>query len=88
MHDYILWRGLVKLGTDIHSNITRLDNALDGLVVSLQNCEDSLADTKTQMETAQAKVNHPFPQEKEYKKKYLRLKEINALLNKGVVLYG
>jgi hypothetical protein len=71
----------VKLGTDIHGNITRLDNALEGLTASLQNCESSLADTKTQMESAQGEVDCPFKQEQEYKEKSLRLKEVNTLLN-------
>jgi hypothetical protein len=71
----------VKLGTDIHGNITRLDNALEGLTASLQNCESSLADTKTQMESAQGEIGRPFKQEQEYKEKSLRLKEVNTLLN-------
>ena len=54
---------------------------MEGLAASLQNCESSLADTKTQMETAQAEVNRPFPQEQEYREKSLRLQEVNALLN-------
>jgi hypothetical protein len=71
----------VKLGTDIHGNITRLDNALDGLAASLQNCESNLADTQAQLAAAKGEVDRPFPQEQEYKEKSLRLKEVNALLN-------
>ncbi|MDR1539022.1 MAG: hypothetical protein LBU32_13705 [Clostridiales bacterium] len=42
----------VKLGTDIHGNITRLDNALEGFEETIRRCENKLAETKTQMETA------------------------------------
>jgi len=71
----------VKLGSDIHGNITRLDNALEGLANSLQNCENSLTDTQTQLKSAQGEVLRPFPQEQEYLTKSMRLNELNALLN-------
>jgi hypothetical protein len=71
----------VTLGTDIHGNITRLDNALEGFAAKLKNCESSLAETKTQMESAQSEVNRPFPQEQTYQEKSKRLKEVNSLLN-------
>ena len=71
----------VTLGTDIHGNITRLDNALEGFAAKLENCESSLAETKTQMESAQDEVNRPFPQEQTYQEKSKRLKEVNSLLN-------
>ncbi|GHT83982.1 hypothetical protein FACS18947_0710 [Bacteroidia bacterium] len=71
----------VALGTDIHGNITRLDNVLEGFAAKLQNCEGQLSETKTQMASAQGEVSRPFKQEQEYKEKSLRLKEVNALLN-------
>jgi len=71
----------VKLGTDIHGNITRLDNALDGLANSLQNCENNLADTQKQLSSAQGEVSRVFPQEQEYADKSARLRELNSLLN-------
>ena len=71
----------VKLGTDIHGNITRLDNVLEGFAASLQSCENSLADTQEQMKAAQGEVLRPFPQEQEYMTKSMRLKEVNSLLN-------
>jgi hypothetical protein len=71
----------VSLGTDIHGNITRLDNAFEGFAAKLEACESNLADTKTQMETAQNEVNRPFPQEQAYQEKSKRLKEVNTLLN-------
>lgn len=71
----------VTLGTDIHGNITRLDNALGGFTDALQKCETNLTDTQTQMQAAQSEILRPFPQEQEYKDKSKRLNEVNSLLN-------
>jgi hypothetical protein len=71
----------VKLGTDIHGNITRLNNILEGLAASLKNCEERLSHTQAQLEAAKGEVDRPFPQEKEYAGKSARLKELNILLN-------
>jgi len=71
----------VDLGSDIHGNITRINNALEGLALSLQNCEGKLADAQTQLKSAQGEVLRPFPQEQEYLTKTLRLNELNSLLN-------
>lgn len=71
----------VTLGTDIHGNITRLDNALGGFTDALQKCETNLADTQAQMQAAQSEVLRPFPQEHEYLVKSKRLNEVNSLLN-------
>ena len=71
----------VSLGSDIHGNITRLDNALEGFAAKLETCESNLADTKTQMEMAQSEVSRPFPQEQAYQEKSKRLKEVNTHLN-------
>ncbi len=71
----------VALGTDIHGNITRLDNQLEGFAGALKGCEAQLADVREQMETAKSEVDRPFPQEQEYAEKSARLKELNILLN-------
>jgi N12 class adenine-specific DNA methylase len=71
----------VRLGTDIHGNITRLDNAVDGIGESMRRLESNLASTKEQMETAKAELDRSFPQEIEYREKAARLKELNILLN-------
>ena len=71
----------VRLGTDIHGNITRLDNKLEDFAGMLKNCEGQLADVQTQMEAAKGEVDRPFPQEQEYTEKSARLKELNILLN-------
>ena len=71
----------VKLGTDIHGNITRIDNALAGFADLLKNCEGRLANAQTQLEAAKGEVDRPFPQEQDYAEKSARLKELNILLN-------
>lgn len=71
----------VALGSDIHGNITRLDNALERFAESLQSCETKLEEAKTQLAAAKGEVDRPFPQEQEYADKSARLKALNILLN-------
>ena len=71
----------VKLGADIHGNITRIDNALEGMQDKQMNCQANLENVKTQLETAKGEQGRIFPQEKEFSEKSARLKEVNILLN-------
>ena len=71
----------VSLGTDTFGNITRLDNALEGLVKRLEINEQELDNVKKQFEIAKVDVEKPFNQEEELKTKTARLNELNALLN-------
>ncbi len=71
----------VTLGSDIHGNITRLDNALEGLSKRLEMTEQQLDNTKKQLETAKKDVEKPFNQEDELTAKTARLAELDALLN-------
>ena len=71
----------VSLGTDTYGNITRLDNALEGLPKRLQMNEQELENIKKQFETAKIDVQKPFNQEEEMQTKTARLNELNALLN-------
>ena len=71
----------VTLGTDTFGNITRLDNALEGLPKRLEMNEMELDNLKKQFETAKVDVERPFQQEEELKAKTDRLNELNALLN-------
>lgn len=71
----------VTLGTDIHGNITRLDNAIDGIESRLNKSEEQLANTQAQLETAKVEVEKPFAQEDELQQKMARLTELNALLD-------
>ena len=71
----------VTLGTDIHGNITRLDNAIDGIESRLNKAEEQLANTQAQLENAKVEVEKPFAQEDELQQKMARLTELNALLD-------
>ena len=77
----------VSLGIDNIGNITRLDNAIDGIEKRLVKAEEQLENLKTQLETAKTEVEKPFAQEDELRQKMARLTELNALLdmNKGDV---
>ena len=71
---------IASLGTDIHGNITRLDNALNGLETRLQEHRDRLENTTAQMEAAKADAAKPFPREQELQEKSKRLAELTKLL--------
>ena len=71
----------ISLGSDIHGNITRLDNALEGFETKMQACEEMFSNTKIQLENAKSEVERPFVQEDELKTKAARLDELNILLN-------
>jgi N12 class adenine-specific DNA methylase/adenine-specific DNA methylase len=74
-------RYTVTLGSDLYGNITRLDNALEGLEKRLDTAVAELENTKKQFETAKVEVTKPFAQEDELKSKTARLAELNILLN-------
>ncbi len=71
----------VELGSDIHGNITRIDNVLNGIDKKLDYNKTQLEDTKKQYENAKQEINKPFPQEEELKTKSKRLDELNIILN-------
>lgn len=71
----------VPLGTDIHGNITRLDNKINELPDNLSRCREVLETVKSQLETAKVEAQKEFPQEKELAEKVARLGELNALLD-------
>ena len=70
----------VTLGADVFGNITRLDNALENLAGSLQAEQNSLEETKTQLENARTELAAPFAREEELAEKTARLKELNIVL--------
>ena len=70
----------VTLGADVFGNITRLDNALENLAGSLQAEQNSLEETKGQLQNARAELDTPFAREEELAEKSARLKELNILL--------
>lgn len=71
----------VRLGTDVHGNITRLNNVLEAMPKELEYNKEKLAETINQMEKAKAEIDVPFEQEEELAQKSARLAELNVLLN-------
>lgn len=69
------------VGTDAIGNITRLDNAIEGIEKCKKNCESLLAETEKQLETAKSNAAKPFEQEEELQSMQNRLNEINIELN-------
>ncbi len=74
-------RHTVTLGTDVFGNLQRMDNALESLPIKEQTCREQLSNLQTQLETAKAEVQKPFPREAELNTKTARLEELNSLLN-------
>jgi len=71
----------VTLGKDPRGNLTRIDNALNGMAERLANVQGKLDSLYAQMETAKQELGKPFPQEAELKAKSARLAELNIALN-------
>lgn len=67
----------VTLGTDIHGNITRLNNALVEIPKKLEYCREQLKTLYQQMETAKEQIDIPFEKEQELQTKSARLSELN-----------
>ena len=71
----------VPLGSDIHGNITRLDNKIQELPDKMLRCQDKLENLKVQLENAKEEAQKEFPQEEELAEKVARLGELNVLLD-------
>ena len=71
----------VPLGTDIHGNITRLDNKNQEIPGKMLRCQDKLENLKVQLENAKEEAQKEFPQEEELAEKVARLGELNVLLD-------
>ena len=73
----------VELGNDIYGNITRLDNAINGLSKKLEIEKNLLENTLNQYENAKEEVKRPFDKEDELQEKSNRLSELNKELDIG-----
>lgn len=71
----------VTLGKDPRGNLTRIDNALNGMSDRLTTARNKLDSLYAQMETAKSELGKPFPQEEELHTKSARLAELNIELN-------
>ena len=70
----------IFLGSDIYGNITRINNALDGIKDKIPDQKLRLEDIEKQLETAKIEVQKPFPKELELKENMIKLEELNILL--------
>ena len=71
----------ITLGKDPRGNLTRIDNALNGMADRLATVQSKLESLYSQMETAKQELGKPFPQEDELRVKSARLAELNIALN-------
>ena len=71
----------VPLGSDIHGNITRLDNKIQELPDKMLRWQDELENLKVQLENAKEEAQKEFPQEEELAEKVARIGELNVLLD-------
>ena len=70
-----------SLGTDVHGNITRLNNVLASLPQELAMAQQQLENSHRQLETAKEELKKPFPMEAELAAKSERLVFLDAQLN-------
>ncbi len=71
---------IVKLGSDIHGNITRIDNAITDMNKKLEDNKLKLSTLKQQFENAKVDVKVPFDKEEELAEKTKRLNRLNKEL--------
>lgn len=70
-----------KLGLDARGNLTRIDNALNGMHGRLQAVQKELENLYNQQTAAKVEVQKPFVQEQELKDKTARLTVLDKELN-------
>lgn len=71
----------VSLGSDVYGNITRINNVLGSIEVSLNDSKARLENLEIQLENAKSELGKPFPQEAELKSKSERLSYLNSQLD-------
>ena len=72
---------MVELGKDANGNITRIGNALEKMPEVKENYTQKRETAQRQLSEAENEVKKPFAQEEELRKKLLRLKEVEDLLD-------
>lgn len=71
----------ISLGSDVHGNITRINNGLSGISEKIDSSVANLEHTEKQLENAKEELKKPFAHEEEYQVKIARLSELDTLLN-------
>ncbi len=70
-----------ELGTDVQSNLARLNNALNWMEAHLKKLTQEISEIEKQQENTRQELEKPFAQEQELAEKEARLSAVNALLN-------
>ena len=70
----------VSLGSDVHGNITRINNVLETIKDRIPDAKLRIKDLEKQLENAKIEIEKPFPQEEILNAKLKRLKELDILL--------
>ncbi len=71
-----------ELADDPVGNVTRINNALEGMAENLKRNEIRLARLESELKNAQEEAERPFPKEEELRQKSARLAQLNRELEK------
>ena len=71
-----------ELSDDPVGNVTRINNALEGIAENLKRNETRLARLESELKNAQEEAERPFPKEEELRQKSARLTHLNRELEK------
>jgi N12 class adenine-specific DNA methylase/transcriptional regulator with XRE-family HTH domain len=72
---------MVKMGSDVQGNITRINNVLESMPQKLEEAEQKLATIKQQLKDAKVEVKKPFLKDEELNNMLKRLAVLNSTLN-------
>ena len=70
------------LSDDPVGNVTRINNALEGMAENLKRNEIRLARLESELKNAREEAERPFPKEEELRQKSERLSQLNRELEK------
>lgn len=74
------WEYTISLGSDKSGNLTRINNALNGIEKIKEKAETTLSLVQSQLETAKIEVNKPFEHEDKLQEKSKRLAKLTIEL--------
>ena len=70
----------VELGTSVLGNLSRIENAINGIPQRLESTRGQLSNYQNQVKAAEDELQRPFPHADELKEKSARLAKLNAEL--------
>ncbi len=71
----------IELGTDALGNITRMNNAINGISATAERVKAEIKSLNDSLTAAKEELAKPFPQEEELREKSARLKQLSAELD-------